>query len=769
MSRWSLRLWQWQSRLYEFVRFASIDLSRGVRSLVEKVRLFSTRIASTWRRSLQAKLLVILTVLLVALLIAVVYPYVATYWVFDWYQYQHERSVCGSMFDSEGRFLGPLANVLEPDVTYGYYPSPDHLTLWPDSIPYGFRECLTALEDRHVGTWRCIHGVDIGAFVRAVFIDLPRGTRSGGSGIAMQLVRSIRHSSIGSQETLWGKLVRKSMEIRHAAVLYTNLGRDGIFEWSALHVPLAVGAPGSRFGGSLYGIELTSQIVFGHPAAECSVAEAALLAAAFSRPFILEPTDRGWRVEQSRYEYLRQRAASGVQMAIADSLRQRTALRELEDLQTLEFELPAELRSTLAGSSAERLRTLAHPVRRSSYFCRGSLIEVRRLLKRAGYWTDRPQIRSARLTLDGFRNAELEQRIEWELGWLWTRQSANLWLPWHETGGQSKVANVLVVAAEATQGIGFHYSNTHIPALDPQMTNLLQVGSLGKVVIAIALGAAGDSVAARYCNMSCGELHNPGGDPGVLDCSEPGAWYRADEVFAHSLNLPLLWRSNQSLDSHLVQLSRGLNLTLPHDSPATVSLVYGFATANAIGLLDLMGSLNSVLFAGTTGGWSGTRLIESVEETKLSGDTSFFVGNDFTSLLSDALDDPESRLFVREVLSAPLRPGGTLQRLCDWSAERHPAVVQHLSKSGTVVDAGGDVVSLLVAGSLVLQSGAAGGESCWSYLVVIRSPDPSVKLGAAQLDAACLAPLVRALLEEISRQYTSSHTQLTVPPKEVPQ
>jgi hypothetical protein len=78
-----------------------------------------------------------------------------------------------------------------------------------------------------------------------------------------------------------------------------------------------------------------------------------------------------------------------------------------------------------------------------------------------------------------------------------------------------------------------------------------RIGSLGKVPLALLLGQT-DAPDTRWCDARTadGRVRNPDGDPGVADCSAPGAWLTARETFAHSRNLPLLWRRPERHGRH---------------------------------------------------------------------------------------------------------------------------------------------------------------------------------------------------------------------------
>ena len=106
----------------------------------------------------------------------------------------------------------------------------------------------------------------------------------------MQLVRSIK--TLPNQPT-GAKFRRKFIEIRDTPLLYEHLGGAGreLKLWAARHLPCAMGSPGSRLGGSLYGLEDCSRILFDKPHTQLTLPEQAILAASAKFQIILAPED----------------------------------------------------------------------------------------------------------------------------------------------------------------------------------------------------------------------------------------------------------------------------------------------------------------------------------------------------------------------------------------------------------------------------------------------------------------------------------------------
>jgi hypothetical protein len=101
---------------------------------------------------------------------------------------------------------------------------------------------------------------------------------------------------------------------------------------------------------------------------------------------------------------------------------------------------------------------------------------------------------------------------------------------------------------------------------------------------------------------------------------------------------------------------------------------------------------------------------------------------------------PRSRAYLRAVLSAPLKPGGTPQRLGAWRAERHAGVDLHVAKSGTTRASGNaGTRDAYVVGGFVYRGRR------YTYVALIGSPDPRTPVGH-DIHGADAAPLVDAVL-----------------------
>lgn len=137
-----------------------------------------------------------------------------------------------------------------------------------DSVPYKFRECITAYEDKRFYSHP---GIDFLAMARAIYRDIMAGRIvSGGSTITMQTVRI----SNPRKRNIWAKICEAWQALR----LECRYSKDEILLMYASHAP---------FGGNTVGLETASLRYFGRPAHTLSWAESATLAVLPNNPALI--------------------------------------------------------------------------------------------------------------------------------------------------------------------------------------------------------------------------------------------------------------------------------------------------------------------------------------------------------------------------------------------------------------------------------------------------------------------------------------------------
>ena len=140
-----------------------------------------------------------------------------------------------------------------------------------DSVPYKFKEALLTFEDKR---FYYHPGIDILALLRAIKININnQRVSSGGSTITMQLVRMSRKNKPRTYN-------EKFIEVFIALRSELSYSKEKILSLYASHAP---------FGGNIVGLDAASWRYFGHPSADLSWAESALMAVLPNSPSMLHP------------------------------------------------------------------------------------------------------------------------------------------------------------------------------------------------------------------------------------------------------------------------------------------------------------------------------------------------------------------------------------------------------------------------------------------------------------------------------------------------
>ena len=140
------------------------------------------------------------------------------------------------------------------------------------TIPKDMVDAMVAVEDRRFNRHP---GVDPIGIARSFKVRLERGRfAQGGSTITQQLARNL----FLTNDRTWN---RKLREILLALAIERKFSKDQILELYLNRV---------YFGGGAYGIDAASRKFFGHPAAQLSLAEAAIIAGLVKAPSNYSPT-----------------------------------------------------------------------------------------------------------------------------------------------------------------------------------------------------------------------------------------------------------------------------------------------------------------------------------------------------------------------------------------------------------------------------------------------------------------------------------------------
>ncbi|HXK36249.1 MAG TPA: transglycosylase domain-containing protein [Candidatus Paceibacterota bacterium] len=156
-------------------------------------------------------------------------------------------------------------------VLYDIYDEERRTVVPLDRISENLREATVAVEDARFYEHR---GFDWKGFIRSIVTNLKQGYGAGGgSTITQQLVGN---ALVGRQKTL----KRKVQELILALEVERRFSKNAILEMYLNQIP---------YGSNAYGAEAAAQTFFDVPAADLSIARAALLAALPQRPSYLSP------------------------------------------------------------------------------------------------------------------------------------------------------------------------------------------------------------------------------------------------------------------------------------------------------------------------------------------------------------------------------------------------------------------------------------------------------------------------------------------------
>jgi len=730
-----------------------------------------------------------------------------------WQEFQQasDRSLGISMYDSEERYLGIIHSETESDHLGEFNAtqlskvglSPDHKVIPIEDAPEYFWRCLVYLEDRYRGVWyRNPFGVDA---VSTAKIPI---SGSGGSTIEMQLARSIwkQHNQNSN------RYKRKWNEWRAAPLLNKYLtGADNeetIRVWAAQHIPLIRGAGGEQ---DIYGVEASSQFLFGKRSRELSPAEQLLLVAAFAKPIrwrkdiesrrrtigalIGSPEQRGRALLcASKDAKLR----DGTLVIEDNEIRLDTVkhLAEMLSLNTLvpvdESLKPAlkELMEHKAGPRLDPMRigkALAPNVQRevvaelvdsfsefnktdkNSHLFRGKLHEVGLTVDAAKNHSFRNAIRSQLFSFSENKAYKLKLRDQAFPRRVQTAESSNV------RAGDTPV--LVVVANEEGQIVRYYNSandsiytgrSTQRPYLrgigNSQYKLSLEtrsIASIGKVGAALLLHESGVNDPNEMVVNSC----LPGIKQRCWERSAPNAPYKMSykSAFGQSYNAAIIRSLNRKVsDEKISNFSEELNLHLAQahkNTPLATNLTIGRYAARPKQVHHLIG----LAFAAAEGRAQNIVEPHFVKYYKpYEAESEIKVGHEKLVTSRRVLDSSKyavvsDKEFLKSVLSEPVcdKNRGTLKRLSKWCYKTNSNVNFHIAKTGTASASNSGTIPFnevdwWIAGGIRFADNRA-----YTYVVSVGSGSYD-KAFAKNLGSGTLTPFVNLLLEDLLLDETNA-------------
>ena len=702
--------------------------------------------------------------------------------------YADERSLGTAIYDGKDRFIGIFDPILdsEGDFNYtgkpiqlpNYIAYPDHKSLHVGAVPQDYWQCLRYQEDRHLGGIINPFGIDLYGVLKIPFSTVSRtlaqGSPSlgvGGSTLSMQLARIFFKSPPRSDESAVEKLSRKAKEWWLAPVIHWQLMHGGderqMQLWASNHFPLA-----QRTGGQeLYGVEQTSLILYGRPAAAMSRAEQYALAAAVNQPVILiaESEMMQARRDASWKRVAGHRAKICANALIKDRGERSEVIAELDRLAATppEPQLLADMDEALSGLNARtQNRAEANPVARANALLPSVKYGVREEVKtRFGYdW--RRDAGAVHLTLDAaanlrFREAEkavlkqIDKRHRDRINAAYTLDLDQAYGPPVAGAGQRRTPDIIIAAADANgKLVRYFESNFNAAYFGSAAARGRKTGrydasaearaiaSTGKILAAVAIANEGkDNIGSQWLDTKAPAA-------GLEACGK-GTLRRmrsAKISFGCSLNAPLEWRLSQVPVRDMRHLIEGFGITLadPITSGPNLakSIVVGQVAASPRTVHRMAGTVLAALSGDPDAAVTLPTLVAGVggkDKAAAEG-----------GIIPSSLVKTESRQALAGFLSAPLcDPHGTLKRLSDWCAERRDGVQLHFAKTGTrgtgVLEAeADDTVDLWVAGGIKFDAGPA-----YSYVIVVGTGSPAHPWARDLYAGQVAEPLLRVLLEDL--------------------
>ena len=408
-----------------------------------------------WIRMVLYSLGAVMLVMTLAYVAPVVWAPFGLKWFEPELNYFDQRSKGIGIYDARADYLGIFDPRMEPDFNASsksiewesFTAYPDHKSEHVDEVPPHYWSCLQYLEDRNLGKSMIsfrgtfpylqlgnLYGIDPNGLMRlpgkAVLYALGQSSGGGGSTIAMQLARSYYASLPSQKENFIDKFKRKTSEWWLAPIIQHKLVVDGDYgplqKWAANHLPLA-----QRVGGSLYGVGMTSRIIFGKPSSEMTQVEQFVLAAAVNRPIQVLPSSNP-RINKRRLRNWRHITAIRAQRCVNALVREPQEQKNLTiALQTMSVAVP---QAKLAPDKEANLNLLKrssgvirnNPVRRANHFAPSGRFGARaEMVDLYGYqW--RKYIARVGLTTNSAENLRFREKLAKQLGKLNSKYRSKL-------------------------------------------------------------------------------------------------------------------------------------------------------------------------------------------------------------------------------------------------------------------------------------------------------------------------------------------------------
>lgn len=602
-----------------------------------------------------------------------------------------ESLVAGSraieVLNAKGMPIGILPASLDPDRTNAPYLAID---IRPDQVPPVFADCLVWLEDRDLGAWWHVYGVDLYRVSQSVAWVLPsvvlKKGRRGGSGIAEMVERSLRNKLPKRRASFFAEFARKLASYQRLPAIAAIFPTDAeLIRAAGVHLPLMVGAKDSGWGSEVHGVALAASVL-GKSLTELTVAEQALFAASVNLPVRI-----GTNIDPATEDtWIKARHRAGRCLAQATFDQEIDRDKAIKALSTIR-PVTSSTRSP-ATLAIQRLNGQGAAV-------------VREVAAIAGLdW--RKSARNIQLNLqnndDNFLAVFRDSVREVE-----RKNAGKFAVPLWPDPKTPNSALIYGAVADADGNIVTSVSNSDFDVINVS----LPLGSIAKIPGALAIAKSG---------LKADRL------TGIFARSDSRA---VERVLA------------RLSDSDVAKSFEALGWTRPLDQSARRHAAYGAVEVkvadvlcSSIGLTDLLkGDRNApVVMQGLV------KAVQTVTDERLEPTTKSFDVSALKSVLNG-----ETRARASVLLASPLGRNGTMRAVGRFIAQEGGTAIW--GKSGTA-DTGAGGFGVSPTRTLWHVGGFSHGGRKLTFVVVVTSRDARNPLGFVQSPA--IAPLTIALLKQ---------------------
>lgn len=679
-----------------------------------------------------------------------------------------------SRFDRSGRFNAGETAEYDTDISGREFAvHPDYKTLFVENPPQPYLTCLKALEDSNLGNLLINpHGIDGAGLLRAASQGFRGG---GGSTLSSQLVQQLIRPKGSYQPGMFGTLQRKVEDIFWTVpVMYGHAPGDRRFDqYLARHLPHLRDTQDHR--GTVWGIEASSQVLWGKPAAQLDQSEQFILAAAVHRQILfplahdeqMRLRDNSKRSSESWQRAIKRARRCASNPAVVAEPAERARIGAQLNAMALADAPKPKADPVIDALGRERYgvrwpERARDPFRRANIFASYAMAGLSAEFSDAFGLDWAHRIAQVTTTIDIADERRFAPQFRQRLrDWLAGREDLNpYYRPWATYRSPSsepeEIPEAIVAVSDADGRLVRYYSSVGgAPYFGSQRDALggyqpakedRQIASLGKIGSALVIlqaGSAGDAAVQAFAHSDTDAMVE------LVAAADP------DRRLSRAIITGLHWSEasaravgGQALD------------------PA-FSLAHGYLAAAPRTQHWAAGAVTAAL-AGDGRPVSPPSLLETLRLVDLDAGTLGApmrrLGNPYRSEAGNSTLDPAAlippalRNRARLLMSAPVCGGGTLRALADWCQPARIRLIwgktatmdiSSAFSSRTGASAKGVVLRIAITGGVVFVDGRR-----YSFYLSVSGQDAGHPLTIGKpdsvgLEASRLAPLLDIILSDL--------------------